>query len=253
MVGLNLNPAKGCNFDCAYCDVPGLRHSPGDEPALDLKQLAAELDGLLGRMGNGALAASPGYRRLPPGLLVPRQVAISGLGEPTLCPQFAEVVETVLHLRATGRHPFFKLILITNASALERGPVRQGLNLFTLHDEVWVKLDAGTQAWMDRVNRSAAPLAHILENILSLARGRPVIIQSLLAEVEGRRPDTAEIGSYVQQLKALSTGGARIRGVQIYSANRVPARPQCRHLPLVVLSEIARKVRAETGLDARAY
>src|SRR6478736_6133962 len=44
-IGINLNPDKCCNFDCAYCEVN--RDLPGRDVVVDLDVLAAELDNLL--------------------------------------------------------------------------------------------------------------------------------------------------------------------------------------------------------------
>ena len=38
--------------------------------------------------------------------------------------------------------------------------VQLGLQLFTLQDEVWAKLDAGTQAFMDKINRPKVDAAN---------------------------------------------------------------------------------------------
>src|SRR6185503_5463782 len=40
-IGVNMNPDKHCNFDCAYCEVNRLRPSP--ERALDVDVMADEL------------------------------------------------------------------------------------------------------------------------------------------------------------------------------------------------------------------
>src|SRR5204862_2232239 len=44
-IGINLNPDKCCNFDCAYCEVN--RDVPGRDATVDLDVLGAELDNLL--------------------------------------------------------------------------------------------------------------------------------------------------------------------------------------------------------------
>src|SRR5262245_18709445 len=44
-IGINLNPDKFCNFDCAYCEVN--RGVPGQDTKVDLEVLAAELEELL--------------------------------------------------------------------------------------------------------------------------------------------------------------------------------------------------------------
>ena len=249
-VGVNLTPDKNCNFDCVYCEVD--RRAPGGGHELDLDALSTELETTLTLVHAGKLRENPLYALVPSDLLRLRHVAISGDGEPTLCPRFREAVETVVHVRATSRVPFFKIVLITNASNLN-AEVQGGLQLLTRHDEIWTKLDAGTQAHLARVNRTEIPLEKVLANILSIGRERPVIIQSLFLAVDGIGPSDGEVNAYVQRLKELKAAGAQIPLVQIYSATRPAPHSECGHLPLKILSQIAQAVRRETGLNAEIF
>jgi wyosine [tRNA(Phe)-imidazoG37] synthetase (radical SAM superfamily) len=251
MIGINLNPSRDCNFACAYCDVE--RDIKPQSASIDLVTLKREFKETLMDLLSGRMRAHAAYRAVPEHLLQLKLVAFSGDGEPTLCPQFAEAVEAVAHERAVGGWPFFKLALFTNTAGLDRPAVRAGLKMFTSTDEVWVKLDAGTAGYMQRVNGPEASLEMVLGRILALARTRPVVIQSLFAELDGSPPQPAEIEAYVQRLSELKDAGARIAEVQVYSASRTPANPHCRHLPLRNLSEIAQSVRAATGLKVRVY
>jgi wyosine [tRNA(Phe)-imidazoG37] synthetase (radical SAM superfamily) len=250
-VGVNMNPDKRCNFDCVYCEVS--RHEPSRESRLDVPVMTAELGRTLELVRSGGLRERLCYRGAPRELLELRHVTLSGDGEPTLCPNFVEAVEAVVHLRARGRLPFFKLVLITNASGLDRPEVTEGLSLFTPRDEVWAKLEAGTQEYMDRVNRPDCPLEKILANILFLARRRPVVIQSLFPSISGETLPASEIEAYVQRLVELKQAGAQIPLVQIYSATRPTAHSECGHLPLRTLSAIARRVREATGFEAEVF
>ena len=250
-VGVNMNPDKRCDFDCVYCEVN--RSEPAHEPRLDVPVMITELERTLAQVHSGDLRQEPCYRIAPPDLLELRHVTLSGDGEPTLCPNFTEVVEAIIHLRARGRFPFFKLVLTTNASGLDRPEVTQGLSLFTARDEVWAKLDAGTQDHMNRVNRPDCPLEKILGNILQTARQRPVVIQSLFPSINGEGPTAAEIENYVDRLRALREFGTQIPLVQIYSATRPTAHSECGHLPLRTLSHIAQRVREATGLKAEVF
>ena len=63
-----------------------------------------------------------------------------------------------MHIRALGEFPFFKIVLITNGTGLDRPQVQQGLKHFTKSDELWAKLDGGTQAFFNQVDRSNVPL-----------------------------------------------------------------------------------------------
>lgn len=249
-VGVNLNPDKNCNFGCIYCEV----HRNGEaRETLDVELMAAELKKTLGYVQGGRLRERPWYRALPDELLQLRHVALSGDGEPTLSPKFAEALQAVVHVRALGGFPFFKVVLITNATGLDLPHVQEGLKYFTKSDEVWAKLDGGTQAYLNRVNRSDVPLEKILSNILTLSRQRPVVIQSLFPAIGGEEPPLEEIEQYAHRLLELKKAGADISLVQIYSATRPSANSECGHLPLKVLSRIAHLVRQATGLKAEVF
>ena len=250
-IGVNMNPDKLCNFACLYCEVN--RDAPSADGKVNVRVLSAELQNLLGLAFQGRLREFPGFQHTPDDLLELKEVALSGNGEPTLCPNFAEIVHEVVHIRSLGKYPFFKLVLITNASGLDAPGVREGLKAFTMQDEIWAKLDAGTQQHMDRVNRTRVPLKRILANILLVARERPVVIQSLFPLVNGEEPPAGEIEEYIQRLVELKTAGAQISMVQVYSAHRPPHQPTCGHLPLKTLSRIAQRVREVSELKAEVF
>lgn len=250
-VGLNLNPNKHCNFDCLYCEVD--RTQPARETQLDVAVMIRELERTVALVHSGGMRERPCYRNAPPALLVLRQVTLSGDGEPTLCPNFLETVEAVVHLRARGRFPFFKLVLLTNASGLDRPEVLSGLQHFTRRDEVWAKLEAGTQEFFRKINRPDCALDQILANILRLARERPVVIQSLFPSIDGKAPPASEIEAYAQRLRDLKAAGAQIPLVQIYSATRPTPHSECGHLSLRELATIAQRVREISGLKVEMY
>src|SRR6266496_1680545 len=116
-IGVNMNPDKRCNFDCGYCEVN--RKLAALEEKLDTDVMAEELRQTLARAHFGGLRGVPCYRGLPAELLQLRHVTLSGDGEPTLCPKFVEAVLAVMHVRAVGQFPFFKIVLITNATGLD--------------------------------------------------------------------------------------------------------------------------------------
>jgi wyosine [tRNA(Phe)-imidazoG37] synthetase (radical SAM superfamily) len=250
-IGINLNPDKRCNFDCAYCEVN--RDTPGRDRKVDLTVMGEELESLLKRVQEGRMRELPGFRNMPEELLELKEVALSGNGEPTLCPEFAEVVREIFYIRSTGRYRFFKIVLITNTTGLDLPEVKRGLKLLSADDEIWVKLDAGTQQYMNVVNRADIPLWRVLDNILALGKERPVIVQSLFPLINGEQPPSDQIEEYALRLKELKMAGAQISMVQVYSAHRPPHRPNCEHLPLKSLSQIARRVREVAGLKAEVF
>src|SRR5580658_3742513 len=134
--------------------------------------MADELQRMLALADSGKLKSFPAYQNTPAELLQLRHVALSGDGEPTLCPNFAEAVQVVVHVRARNPRAFFKLALMTNGTGLDLRPVQESLQYFTHDDEIWIKLDAGGQESMDRINRSQVPLEKVISNILLVARHR---------------------------------------------------------------------------------
>ncbi len=250
-LGVNMNPDKSCSFDCLYCEVD--RRNPPRETRLDVDAMAAEMHKTLAYVMAGKLHERPWYSHLSEELLTLRHVALSGDGEPTLAPDFAQAVESIVHIRALGEFPFFKLVLITNGTGLDRPEVQQGLKHFTKSDEIWAKLDGGTQTFFNRVDRSDVSLDKVLSNILLVARQRPVVIQSLFTAINGEEPPVVEIEEYAYRLKELKAAGANIPLVQIYSPTRPMFHADCGHLPLKTLSHIAQTVRHVSGLKAEVF
>jgi len=213
--------------------------------------MATELHRTIGLINSGRFAQLPSFHSLPPDLLRLRQVALSGDGEPTLAQNFVEAVQAVVRVRALG--DFFKIVLITNGTGLDQSQVLRGLEFLTKSDEIWIKLDGGTQSFLDKVNRPDVPLEKILANILLVGCQRPIVIQSLFPAIHGDEPPLEEIREYAQRLKELKTGGAQISLVQIYSAARPGVNSEWGHLPLRVLSQIAQTVRQTTGLRTEVF
>lgn len=250
-IGINLNPDRKCSFDCVYCEVD--RTQPIHDEEIDCDVAEIELQRALQLVHSGALRQLPPYTHVPEELLKLRHVALSGDGEPTISPKFLEALEMAVHVRALGTHPFFKIVLITNSSGLDLPEVQTGLTLLTPRDEIWAKLDAGSQRYMDFINHTSVPLEKIINNILVTARKHPVIIQSLFCQVGSVVPSIGEIEDYAMRLRDLKQRGAQIPLVQIYSASRPTPHSNVRHLPLRSLSEIAETVRRIAGLKAEPF
>jgi wyosine [tRNA(Phe)-imidazoG37] synthetase (radical SAM superfamily) len=250
-IGINMNPDTKCNFDCVYCEVH--RNAAPREFHLDVDIMAAELKKTLAFVHEGRLRERPWYQTVPDDLIRLRHVTLSGDGEPTFAANFMEAVQAVVHVRALGGFPFFKLVLITNGTGLDQPQVQQGLKFFTASDEIWVKLDGGTQAYLNKVDRLNIPLEKILQNILDLGRQRPVVVQSLFPSINHEEPPWEEVEQYAERLRELRVGGAQIPLVQIYSAARPTPNSGCGHLPLRTLSRIAHTVRQVSGLKAEVF
>src|SRR5215468_5977380 len=96
-VGVNMNPDKKCQFNCLYCEVD--RSLGPGETALDVTLMAYELKKTLEFVYAGRLRELDAYRNVPDELLQLRHVALSGDGEPTMAPDFAEALQAIMHVR----------------------------------------------------------------------------------------------------------------------------------------------------------
>lgn len=238
-------------FQLCVCEVN--RDRPARAAHLDIQTMTGELNRTLKLARAGGLRQMPRYAGLPADLLEVRHVTLSGDGEPTMADHFVEATEAVIHLRALGEVPPFKIVLVTNSTGLDQPEVQRGLKCLTQHDEVWAKLDAGTQRYLNKINGSDISIEHITENILALGRERPVVIQSLFPSIHGAEPPMDEIDRYARRLKTLKEKGAKISLVQIYSATRPMSKSGCGHLPLRTLCRIADTVRKVAGLPAEVF
>jgi len=251
LIGVEMNPDQKCNFQCVYCDVK--LKSVTEHRRFSLRAMSTELKGLLQRYRDHRFKELPVFSNIPDDLLKLKGISLSGEGEPTLSPRFAEVVDEIIQLRNSGQWPEFKIILITNGTGLDLPAVQSGLELFSLSDEIWIKLDVGSDVQMKSINQSPVPLTKIIDNIVALGQWRPVIIQSLFCALNEIEPTDVEIDDYIERLLEIRNRGAAIREVQVYSLLRPPARAGCKRLKLGQLSKIARRIRQETGLIAEVY
>lgn len=247
-IGLNTNPDKICNFNCLYCQVD--RSTPSPVTEFDLAVAEQELREIL----QLDFSRLPQFAGVPPDHLRLNDIALSGDAEPTTLRNFSETVAMIARVKPPG----VKIILITDAGGLGRPDVKRGLEVMDAHEgEVWAKLDAGTEEYYRRVNRSTIPFANILRNIKGCAQERPVVIQSLFLKIRGAGPSAEEIAAYSERLRDIGN----IKLVQICTLARpaltvvdgVPAWTFVTALSDAELDAIRDQVSRATRLPAESF
>jgi wyosine [tRNA(Phe)-imidazoG37] synthetase (radical SAM superfamily) len=228
-LGINLLPVKYklCSFNCIYCHYGLTDRSTAftcdDFPVPDRVCRAVE----------EALRSSMRFDTL----------TFSGNGEPTLHPQFVEIVSRVQSLRDRLR-PAVTLSLYSNASTVMQPHLRECLRQF---DNPILKLDCGDQVTFERVNRPFADVQ--LDEVLGgLKKVSGLIIQTLMVDgpVSNSHPDS---------VKAWQVALAEIQSakVQLYSCDYpVPIATVERVLPYV-LKRIASETTEQTGIQVEPY
>jgi wyosine [tRNA(Phe)-imidazoG37] synthetase (radical SAM superfamily) len=251
-IGVNLNPDKICNFDCIYCQVD--RTVQGLTRFVDLPAMLAELEQTLEAAVSGHLFQHPDFSGVPPSLRRLNDIAFSGDGEPTSHRNFDQVVAASAELKRRLGLDDVKMVLITNASLFHRPHVQRGLETLDANQgEIWAKLDAGSEDYFRKVERTPIKLARILENITQAARHRPLVIQSLFMRIDGEAPDDAELIAYCQRLREIVAAGGRLKLIQICTVARRPAEAYVQPLQDAEVDRIVQQVRQLTGLNAAPY
>ncbi|HEU4403065.1 MAG TPA: radical SAM protein [Candidatus Polarisedimenticolia bacterium] len=241
-IGINLNPDKVCNWDCIYCQVD--RRTPPSVRQVDEARLREELRAMLEEVKSGALYERPEFRGLARELREVRDITFAGDGEPSSYPNFVGVVRDTLRLKAELGLDGLKVIVLSNATLLDRPKVREALRLLDAGPgELWLKLDAGTKEYYRLIDRTTISFAKVLANILETARVRPVVLQSLFMKVNGAGPPAEEIAAYCDRVREILDGGGRVSLIQVYTVARPPAESYVTPLEDMEVDALAGEVR----------
>ena len=136
-LGINLLPENGkiCNFDCIYCECGWNKDGKGDRRLPTASDLRTALEEKLVECRRDGTPID--------------SITFSGDGEPTLNPDFAQIIDITLELR-DRYYPEAKVSVLSNATRVGREDVFRAL---TKVDNPILKLDAPTSALAGRINR----------------------------------------------------------------------------------------------------
>ena len=251
-LGVNLNPDKVCNFDCIYCQVD--RTTRSETRFVEMDQLLAELRTTLDFITSGDFFGDGPFKDISPELKRLNDIAFSGDGEPTTYKNFDEIISTCASLKQELELDDVKMVLITNASMFHRDHVKAGLQILDENQgEIWAKLEAGTEAYFQTIDRTSFKLQEIVDNIAAAARRRSVVIQSLFMNVNGVAPSNEELLAFCSRLSEIVAAGGAIDHVQIYTVARPPAESFVTALSNLEVDQIVTLVKEQTGITAVPY
>ena len=256
-LGIDLSPACECTFNCVYCQVEkhNLSNIPNCNREIDLDVLHEELHLLFVGTLKGLIFNHSPFVATPEELRRLNDVAFSGNGEPTLSRYFLPVARIAADVRQEYDGKDVKLVLITNSTCLDRPDVIEGVDVLMANNgEIWCKLDAGTEAYYKKIDRSAVPFEKCVNNIISTAQRHKVIIQTLFSDVHGvEGPTDNEVDAYIAQLEKILDANGEIDYVQVHTVRRIPAEKGVSALPRQRLEDIANRITAQTGLKTSVY
>jgi wyosine [tRNA(Phe)-imidazoG37] synthetase (radical SAM superfamily) len=203
-IGINLFPDKKyCQFDCPYCEV--FPFSSEAEFSLD------QLDDDLRRAISGAQKQNA----------IIKDFCFSGNGEPTLSPAFPDALKLAEDIRAETA-PSARLVVITNGAGLLQPRIFSLLKEYALlpTTDIWLKVDAGTQDWYNKINRCVIPLEKLIAVIKEFVSYATVTIQTMLCAINGEQPSETEKQAWESLVFELAQKNGAIRKIQLYGKAR---------------------------------
>lgn len=231
-LGINLMPTqrKCCNFNCIYCecgwnptevletDAPGMKIPSVDEVhfSLQKKLMALRRDGV-----------------------TPDVITFSGNGEPTLHPDFLEIMKDTV----AQRNQFFpsaKICVLSNSGFIRKREVMEGLRLA---DKRIMKIDSAFPETVAAINQPS--LSYSLQDTIDhLKRFKgDFTLQTLFLTGDycGNHIDNTtdnQVDAWLQVVKDLKP-----KEVMVYTLDRETPASGLEKCPLERLEEIAAKVR----------
>lgn len=227
-LGINLLPADGkvCSFDCIYCECGYNGDHRPHQPLPSLQQVSEALEQRLQDMQQNGPK--------------PDVLTFAGNGEPTMHPQFFEIVSEVARLR-DKYFPEAKLSILSNATRLHVESVRSGLMLF---DNAIMKLDTVSPQYIELADR---PCGHydVAEQVKWLKQLHDrVIIQTMFMKGVHDGKDASNckeefIAPWIEAVRAIMP-----RKVMVYTIDRETPSPLLQKASREELDAIGDRVRA---------
>lgn len=138
-LGVNLLPAHGkiCNFDCVYCECGWNKDGRDDKKLPGYEEVSNALESRLRQLSeNGTIVDT---------------ITFSGNGEPTMNPDFPQIIDKTLQLRDKF-YPHAKVSVLSNATLIAREAVFQALCKV---DNPIMKIDASSDQLIRKINKPA--------------------------------------------------------------------------------------------------
>ena len=239
----NSTPPTNLNNHADHDKPVDLDKSNNNQISFSLETLQHELEQTLTAVTSGEIYQFAPFDQIPPQLRRLNDIALSGDGEPTATAEFLPACRCCIDVKEQLALTDLKIILITNSSCLHLPDVVQALAELDQHNGcVWAKLDAGSEEFYQRVNQSDVPFLRILDNLLQIARVRPIIIQSLFFRLKGQRTPANEIAVYARNLQKMKAQGASFEAIQLYTVARNPREKSVSSLSSEEIDQIAAEI-----------
>ena len=236
-LGINISPTtvKICSFDCIYCECGWtLEKNIAPNLFLSVEEITTAIEKKLRQCKETATPID--------------SITFSGNGEPTLHPNFNQIIDLLIVLR-DKYYPKTAITCLSNATQLANK------NVFTALQKIEnpiLKLDAVTDLLFQLINKPTIDIS-VNEVIKQLQQMHGnFILQSLFfkGEMDGKPFNNAaepHLSLWIDVVKQLQP-----RKVMIYSLDRNTPAQALEKIPIERLQEIAQQLQ-RFGIEAEAY
>jgi len=236
-LGINLlsENCKYCTFNCIYCECGWTENKDITSSSFhSCREISSQLEKILtGHRHNNVIIDN---------------ITFAGNGEPTLHPEFPEIVEETVRLR-NAYYPESKIALLSNATLLYNKRIMDALTKIELNIQ---KLDSGSEEMFLLINNPIIDIKFSdIINQLTMFQGK-VIIQTLFlrGEFMGKQIDNTSKSEVSLWLNHISKIKPSL--VMLYPIARSTTAKSLQKIPVDDLNLIAAKVR-EQGIKAQVY
>lgn len=235
-LGINLLPTdyKFCTFNCVYCECGWTLKADKKIKLPTPEEVKAELEKVLMEYADQGKEIN--------------SITFAGNGEPTIHPDFADVIEDTIEVRNMWM-PEADIAVLSNASQLNKPKVTDALQKV---DRNILKLDAGTEKTYQLINMAQSHLKfdRIVEYLKKFEGN--LIIQTLFirGEHDGQKFDNTtqeEIQAWLKILEDIQP-----QSVMLYPIERDTPEENLEKVDTATLENIAKQVQA-LGIDTEVY
>jgi wyosine [tRNA(Phe)-imidazoG37] synthetase (radical SAM superfamily) len=225
-LGINLLPteSKLCNFDCIYCECGW--NTKAEKKKFNLRnEIKKHLESRLKIM-----KSENKY---------PDSITFSGNGEPTMHPEFAEIIDDTIMLR-NKYAPAAKISVLSNATMIANANVVAALLKV---DNAILKLDSGIDETARLINKPqfSYSIDKIIEYMQNLKKQMILQTMFLRGTYDGKDVDNTtetEINAWLDAIKRIEP-----REIMIYTIDRKTPADNLQKLSFAELDKIAEQVR----------
>lgn len=235
-LGINLLPltSKICNFNCIYCECGWTDLKSVNERFYSKEEILE--------------AIKSNFQKLNHEKKEIDCITFAGNGEPTMHPDFLEIIEEVIQLR-DQYFPAKQIVVLSNSALLGNKKVFEALKKVDLRI---MKLDAGTEYLFRKINKplNSKKIDWYIDKLKEFKGDliiQTIFLKGILDNIYIDNTSPGEVDSWLKALQEI-----RPKSVMIYTIDRETPAENIEKISEEQLNQIADRVRS-IGIEANVF